>query len=111
MFETPSIVFYKVPNSFQVLDGENLLGGTPLVEWADLLTTGMEGCVTPEELEELVAMFCLMDDIPFSCNAGVTRLPVCKAGCSVSGSIVWKFLDTLEGINCGCSTPCSGFPT
>ena len=69
-----------------------------MVEWVDLLTTGMEGCVTPEELEELVAMFCLMDDIPCSWNAGVTWLPLCKAGCSVSGSIVWKFLDTLEGI-------------
>ena len=32
-----------------VLDGENSLGATPLVEWADLLTTGMEGCVTPGE--------------------------------------------------------------
>ena len=60
----------------------------------------MEGCVTPEELEELVAMFCLSVDIPCSWNAGVTRLPVGKAGCSMSGSIVWKFLDALEGINC-----------
>ena len=93
-------MFNKVPNGFQVLDGENLLGGTPLGEWADLLSTGMEGCVTPEKLQEPVAMSCLMDDIPFSCNAGVIRLPVCKAGCSVSGSIVWKFLYTLEGINC-----------
>ena len=59
----------------------------------------MEGC-TPEELEESVAMYCLSDDVPFSWNAGVTGLPVSKAGCSMSGSIVWKFLDTLKGINC-----------
>ena len=45
-------------------------------------------------------MSCLTDDIPFSCNAGVTGLPLGKAGCSMSGSIVWKFLDALEGINC-----------
>ena len=45
-------------------------------------------------------MSCLTDDVPFSWNAGVTGLPVGKAGCSMSGSTVWKFLDALEGINC-----------
>ena len=70
-----------------------------MVEWADLHTE-MEGWVTPEELEELVAMSCLSDDVPFSWNAGVTGLPFGNADCSMSGSIVWKFLDTLEGINC-----------
>ena len=47
-------------NTVHSLKGENLLHGTPLVEWADLLTAaGVEGCVTPEELWELVAMSCL----------------------------------------------------
>ena len=57
--------------------------------------TGVEG-VTPEEIWELVAMSCLSDDIPVSCNAGATGLPVCKAGCSGSGNIVWKLCGLLE---------------
>ena len=87
MFENP---FHCIPqsSSVQTQDGENLLGGTPLVAWVDLLNAGMEGCVIPEEPEKLVAMSCLADDIPFSLNAGVTGLPIGKAGCSMSGSIV-----------------------
>ena len=77
------------------LEGENLLGGTPFVEQADLLTAWVEG-VTPEELWELVAMSCLSNDVPVSWNAGATGLPVCKAGCSVSGNIVWKLCWLLE---------------
>ena len=98
--ETPSTEFLYVlqHKMVQVLDGENLLGGTPLVEQLDLLTTGMEGCVTPEELEQLVAMFCPSVDIPCSWNAGVTGLPLCKAGFSMSGNIVGKLLGLLEGL-------------
>ena len=50
------------------LDGENLLDGTPLVAWVDLLSImagagdEMEGCVTPGEL---VGMFCLADAVLF----------------------------------------------
>ena len=80
----------------QILDGGNLLSGTPFVEWLLLLTAGMEGCVTPGEL---VGMSFLMGGAPCSLNSGVTGLPVCKASCSSAGSIDWKFLDKLEGIN------------
>ena len=79
----------------QVLDGENLLGGTPFVEWL-LLLTGMEGCVTPGEL---VGMSFLMGGATCSFISGVTGLPVCKAGCSSAGSIDWKLLNTPEGMN------------
>ena len=48
---------------------------------------------------ELVGMSFLTDDVPLSLKCGVTRLPVGKAGCSGPGSIDWKLLDALEGIN------------
>ena len=79
----------------QVLDGENLHGGTPLVEQL-LLLTGMEGCVTQGEL---VGVSFLMGVIPHSLNSGVTRLPVCKAGCSGTGSIDLNLQNTPEGMN------------
>ena len=80
----------------QVLGGENLLGGTPFVEWLLFLTAGMEGCVTPGEL---VGMSFLMGGATCSFISGVTRLPVCKAGSSGTGSIDWKLLNAPEGMN------------
>ena len=56
----------------------------------------MEGWVT---LGELARMSFLMGGVPLSLNCGVTGLPVSKAGCSGPGSIDWKLLDALEGIN------------
>ena len=95
--ESPSTAFTQSSNVHS-LDGENLLGGTPFVAWVDLLNTrgGMEGCVTSGEL---VGMSFLMVGVPLLLNCGVTRLPVGKAGCSSPGSIDWKLLDALEGIN------------
>ena len=84
---SPNICCFPISSNVHSLDGENLLGGTPLVAWVDLLNTvgdEMEGCVTPGEL---VGMSFLMGCVPLSLNCGVTRLPVSKAGCSSPGSI------------------------
>ena len=42
-------------------------------------------------------MSCLSDDIPVSCNAGATGLPLCKAGCSGSGNIDWSLCGFAGG--------------
>ena len=107
MFENS---FHHVPLCFKHPNSSNTLHFAQLLSWRResprwntlcrmgylLTAAGVEGGVTPDELWELVAMSCISDNVPVSWNAGAPGLPVCKAGYSVSGNIVWKLCRLLE---------------